>query len=368
MTTVMSSFPQPRPTTNPYIVQLAGALARTEGIEFATFSWRTALTRRVDVFHAHWPEILVGGRTGPKKLARQALFAAMVLRFRAQGTAIVRTVHNLHLPEGISPVERALLTWFDRWTTHRIILNESTRLPEDQPRSLVLHGHYRDWFAGQERREPVPGRLAFVGQERREPVPGRLAFVGMIRRYKGTETLVEAFRALPDPRLSLSVSGQPSNEELAADLRAVAGEDPRIRFRFAFVDDAELVAAVTEAELVVLPYRHMHNSGGVLTALSLDRPVLVPDNEVNRRLAEEVGPGWVHLFQDELDAEDLQRALDSVTAGGPARRAARPDLSRREWSTAGTDHAEAYQRALVTARGAAIDETVPQPASSGDLR
>lgn len=353
MTTVMSSFPQPRPTTNPYIVQLAGALARTEGIEFATFSWRTALTRRVDVFHAHWPEILVGGRTGPKKLARQALFAAMVLRFRAQGTAIVRTVHNLHLPEGISPVERALLTWFDRWTTHRIILNESTRLPEDQPRSLVLHGHYRDWFAGQERREPVPGRLAFVG---------------MIRRYKGTETLVEAFRSLPDPRLSLSVSGQPSNEELAADLRAVAGEDPRIRFRFAFVDDAELVAAVTEAELVVLPYRHMHNSGGVLTALSLDRPVLVPDNEVNRRLAEEVGPGWVHLFQDELDAEDLQRALDAVTAGGPARRAARPDLSRRDWSTAGTDHAEAYQRALVTARGAAIDETVPQPASSGDPR
>jgi beta-1,4-mannosyltransferase len=335
---VLSSFPDPRPTTNPYIVQLARALRGTEGIELSTFSWATALTGRVNVFHAHWPEILVGGRTGPKKLVRQALFALMLLRFRYRGTAVVRTVHNLHLPQDISPVERALLTWFDQWTTHRVILNESTHLPKDQPHTLVLHGHYRDWFA------ELP---------RREAVPGRLAFVGMIRRYKGTETLVQAFRGLPDTELSLSISGKPSSEELAADLRAVAGEDSRIRFRFAFIDDSELVSAVTEAELVVLPYRHMHNSGGVLTALSLDRPVLVPDNEVNRRLAEEVGPEWVHLFAGELDAADLERALDAVHAAEMVPRGSRPDLSRRAWSHTGLDHTEVYLKALASVRAAA---------------
>ncbi|MFI7484303.1 glycosyltransferase [Kocuria sp. M1R5S2] len=347
MIAVLSSFPDPRPTTNPYIVQLAEALDRTEGIGFATFSWTTALTGQVDVFHAHWPEILVGGRPGPKKLVRQVLFALMVLRFRARGTAIVRTVHNLHLPEGLSRVERALLLWFDRSTAHRVVLNDSTRLPEDQPHTLVRHGHYRDWFDGLPRQRTVPGRLAFVGQ---------------IRRYKGTETLLEAFRAVPGPGLSLSVSGRPTSPELAAELRALAADDRRVHLRLAFVDDAELVAAVTESELVVLPYRHMHNSGGVLTALSLDRPVLVPDNEVNRRLAGEVGPGWVHLFPGELDGTGLTRALQDVRATAPARRGTRPDLSRRAWSHAGPAHAGAYRRALASVRG--ISAVPARPAAA----
>ena len=41
---------------------------------------------------------------------------------------------------------------------------------------------------------------------------------------------------------------------------------------------------------MVLPYRQMHNSGAVLAALSLDRPVLVPATD-QRGLGAEVGPG-----------------------------------------------------------------------------
>ena len=97
------------------------------------------------------------------------------------------------------------------------------------------------------------------------------------------------------------------------------------------------------AELVVLPYRHMHNSGSVLAALSLGRPVLVPDNEVNRRLADEVGPGWVHLYQDEIDSGDLVAAFASMRrtplTGGP-------DLSRRTWEATGVEHVRAFRRAL----------------------
>lgn len=348
MITVLSSFPAPRSTTNPYIVQLARILQDSEEVKLTTFSWRRALTRRFDVFHAHWPEILVGGRPGFKKTVRQVLFLLLLLRFRVQGTAIVRTVHNIHPPKGISAVERALLTWFDSRTNHRVIINPSTCLPDGQPHTLVPHGHYRDWFA----------RLP-----KRESVPGRLAFIGLIRRYKGTEALVRAFRSLPDPQLSLTVSGKPSSPELVAHLRAAAEKDARICFRFEFLDETDFVIATTEAELVVLPYQHMHNSGGALTALSLDRPVLVPDNEANRKLAEDVGSVWVHFFQGELDASDLGQALEAVRAARLTRPGVHPDLSAREWGDAGALHVMAYRQAIeaVGSHGLAS-----RPANSGE--
>ena len=87
----------------------------------------------------------------------------------------------------------------------------------------------------------------------------------------------------------------------------------------------------------------MHNSGALLLALSLDTPVLAPDNEVNRRLAEEVGEGWLHLFEGTLTIEDLERALKAVTANPPD---GRPDLSAREWPASAALHAAVFRTSL----------------------
>ncbi len=78
--------------------------------------------------------------------------------------------------------------------------------------------------------------------------------------------------------------------------------DARIAHHLEHVPDDDLAAEVAHAQLVVLPYREMHNSGAVLLALSLDRPVLVPRNEVTDALAAEVGPWWVQRYDGELDA------------------------------------------------------------------
>ena len=94
----------------------------------------------------------------------------------------------------------------------------------------------------------------------------------------------------------------------------------------------------------MLPYRHMHNSGAALAALSLSRPVLVPRNEVNTDLAAEVGDGWVYQYDDDLDADDLRRFDDALAAS----RAPSPDLGARDWGTVGEQHARAYRDALGT--------------------
>jgi beta-1,4-mannosyltransferase len=332
---VLQSSQAPRPTTNPYIVMLGRALAATDGVSPLHFSWRTALLGRYDVFHVHWPEILVDGRSPLKKAVRQALTVAFLARLAIRRTPIVRTVHNLERPQGISRRETLLLALMERMTTLRVRVNPLTEIPADQPHATILHGHYRDWFRDQPREEVVPGRLGYVG---------------LVRRYKGVEDLVASFRGAGDAGadLSLRIGGNPSTAELADTIRALAAGDERIRLDLRFLSDAELVEIVTGSELVVLPYRFMHNSGGTLAALSLDRPVLVPDNAVNRALAEEVGPGWIHLFAGDLTPDELLRAAEGVRTGA---RSASPRLSGRDWDLAGTAHASAYRRALRIIRG-----------------
>lgn len=324
---VLESFPTPRPTTNPYITQLSHALATTPGLTLRHFSYRTALTSRYDVFHAHWPENLMGGHHWYGRAVRRVLAALLVARLWALGTPVVRTWHNLERPSGLGRLDQWLLDGIDALTVLRIVLNPVPDGSSAIPATTILHGHYRDWY----------------GRHRQSaPVPGRIGYIGLIRRYKGVEDLVSAFSRLTDQTAGLRVVGRPSTPELEQTIRTLAARDPRTSLRLEFVDDAAFTAELSQMSLVVMPYRHMHNSGVALAALSLGRPVLVPDTEVNRALADEVGRQWVHLFSGTVDEHDLASALAATKSLTPTDR---PDLSGRDWVDAGAAHLAAFTAA-----------------------
>ena len=120
-----------------------------------------------------------------------------------------------------------------------------------------------------------------------------------------------------------------------------------------------LVAEIGQAELVVLPYREMHNSGAILVALSLSRPALVPRSPANTALREEVGPGWVIEYDGELDPRGDRRGTpDRAHVAADAA----PDLSRRDWKVLGEEHAAAYRRAIEIAQAASMTRTQRRPA------
>lgn len=325
----MQSFGRPRSTTNPYIHMLDAALAGTSGLEHVRFSRRLALLGRYDALHFHWPETLFGGSTRPRALARRAFALALRLRLSLTRAAVIRTVHNVEPHAGSSPWERRYLAWLDRRTDHRIVLNAHTPLEPGTPATLIPHGHYRDWFAA------VP---------RVDPIPGALGFVGLIRPYKGVEELLDVFSATAGtaPELSLRVAGQPASDALAGDLRARALADPRVELDLRYLSEDDFATAILRCSGLVLPYRHMHNSGAVLAALSLDRPVLVPKSEVNAALAREVGPGWISTFEGPLTARELL-TFAAATARAPA---APPDLSARGWREVGARHRAVFEHAV----------------------
>lgn len=300
------------------------AMQNTPGLEVLPFSWRTALLGRYDVFHVHWPEVRLEGKTWPARALRHAMFVALLLKLLVLRIPIVRTKHNLARPSGIPFATDLLLGWLERQTAKEIVLTE---VSEDSEAVLIPHGHYRDWFA------EFPKATA---------ADGHFAYFGLVRNYKGLTALVEAFRALPGETYSLTIAGNPSRDELVAELREAAEGDERIAFDFRFLPDPDLVTVATQGQLVVLAYREMHNSGGLLAALSLDRPVLVPQNEVNDRLADEVGRQWVIRYQGEIGPDALAEAM-AAAATIPS--GSSPDLSRREWGDCGLQHLAVFRAA-----------------------
>ncbi|KAB7764045.1 glycosyltransferase [Xanthomonas maliensis] len=331
--TVLFSTERPGSNTNPYLTQLYDALPDAVSVRF--FSMREALLSRYDVLHLHWPEYLLRHPSTLGTLAKQACAVLLLLKLQLTGIPIVRTLHNLAPHEDRGWRERALLGWIDRLTRRWIRINATTP-PRPPFTDTILHGHYRDWFAPMERGAVVPGRLLHFG---------------LIRPYKGVETLLDVMQQVRDPRLSLRIVGNPATAQMRTLVETACHEDPRISAHLAYVEEPVLAREVSEAELVVLPYRQMHNSGTLLLALSLARPVLAPWSESNAAIAEEVGPGWVFLYEGDFDAALLGGMLDTVRA---AQRGAAPDLSQRDWPRIGQLHYRTYLEALGKDGGPAL--------------
>ncbi|MBD7917228.1 glycosyltransferase [Cellulomonas sp. Sa3CUA2] len=321
---------QPPDGTTRYVDQMLGGAGGD--VDALVFSWRTALRGGYDVLHVHWPELLVRHPRPVRRLGRRAALRVVLALARARRVPVVRTLHNTVPHESVSRPEARALAAVDAATTLYVLLTPATPAPGGAPSVRIPLGHYRDVFA------PLPQAAT---------TPGHLVTIGLLRPYKGVEELLDAFAALPDPDLRLTVAGRPT-PDLAPTIEAAAARDPRIGTDLRFVPDATFVEHVTSAELVVLPYRQMTNSGVLLAALSLDRPCLVPASPANAAVAAEVGDGWVLQYEGDVDAAVL---ADGLHRARTTPRADRPDLGARDWQTVGAAHEDAYRTALALVRG-----------------
>lgn len=301
-----------------------------DDVAFSYISVGNLLARDYDVVHFHWPEMIVRHRWPLIESVKCFAFDVWVRTLARRRTAIVRTLHNPRPHEAPRRAVARSLRRLDAATDLFVVINSTDEAPEGS--LYIPHGHYRDRFASHQK-QPL--------------TPGRLLYAGLIRPYKGVEQLIAAFESAADTECTLRIVGKPT-PELRESITVAADADPRISSRLDFVPDDEFVREITQAELVCLPYRDLHNSGILLVALSLDRPVLVPDTPSTRMLAEEVGPGWVITFTGVIDADDISAALAIVRGGG---RAARPALTDRDWERVGKLYSAAFRQARARTTG-----------------
>ncbi len=116
--------------------------------------------------------------------------------------------------------------------------------------------------------EPRPGDLAGPPFETDSPVV--LCF-GLMRPYKGIDLLLQAWRGIENAELW--IAGMPRMD--IEPLRAAA--PPGVRFVPRFIEERELPGYFRRADLVVLPYREIDQSGVLFTALAFGKPLLLSD-------------------------------------------------------------------------------------------
>ena len=282
------------------------------------------------LIHLHWvfTFALPGARRFPVMRRTAYLWFLIWLRTcRMLGMHLVWTAHNV-LPHG--PVfaddvsaRRALVDACDLVLAHSpSALAELAALGATAHRSAVIqHGPI----------PPVPAS-APLGSPSTGGEPRRFLFFGRVQEYKGVEDLLAAFAAMPgDIAVHLTVAGQCDDTRLRSRLSTLArGAGACVVLRLKRIPDEEVARLLAAADVVVLPFRQVTTSGSAMLALSLGRPLIVPDL-----------PGLAHLPDQAVLRYDgqipalaaamarLARADDQTLAAMSA--AARAHASRITW-------------------------------------
>ena len=307
------TYPGKKEDDNPHLY-LVYKEASALGIRVRPPSLQRILREKVHVWQLHWPERRLAVDSFSRALSNVLLFLMTIDLARARGVKILYTLHNLSSHELCYP---RLEKWFMKALTRRLdgyvtftetgmkAFEERVPVRKDIPAFVIPRGHYRGAYP--DRITPREAR-ATLGIPSEAKV---VLFFGLIRSYKGVPQLVRAFREISDPEALLCVVGQPYTPALEQAVVSEASDDPRVRLHLRFVPDHDVQLYFRAADLVVLPFRQVLNSGSAMLALSFDRPLLVPLLGALGELREQVGDEWVRTYkEEEITPRHIEEALN----------------------------------------------------------
>jgi len=147
-----------------------------------------------------------------------------------------------------------------------------------------------------------------------------ILFLGRIKPYKGIEYLLTAFQQLVklDPTYRLIIAGEPhkGSEAYLEEIRRIVTRDfsqDEIILKVQFVPDEKMELYLKAADLLVLPYKDIFQSGVLFLAYSFGLPVVATDVG---SFGEEIVEGETGFICKPGDAADLARKLETYFSSG----------------------------------------------------
>jgi glycosyltransferase involved in cell wall biosynthesis len=264
----------------------------------------------------------------------------------------------------VQPLDQHLLRAFDRprvITAHDVLpreplagQREAQRALYDRMDAVVVHSeHGRARLIGEVGVDPAKVHVIAHGVLRpagEGPLPpelpddydGTVALCfGLLRPYKGIDVLLEAWHGIERAELWIVGAARMDTEAL----RAAA--PPSVRFVERFVSEAETSALFRRADLAVLPYREIDQSGVLFTALGFGVPLVLSDvggfpDIARAGAAALVPPGDAKGLHDMLVELLDDPAARALLATGALRLAA----EAHDWDAIARAHLELYESLL----------------------
>lgn len=308
---------------------------RAAGAEVVPFQPYFQRLRTLDTLIFHWPALYMG--KADFKTATKSLLRIMAAR-RLGKLKLVWVAHNVDEHDGPSShpiILRRFLSELDGviYLSHRSrdIIRAAYTLSDRTEELVTVHGVYEPVVPTSERPAPSDGEAC------------RLLTFGLIRQYKGYEALIDAAKECDPGRFTIGLMGRRFDPEYAAKLERDAATNAALSFQLhdEHIEDADLERAIDAANGVVLPYNRILNSGAAIHALSMNRPILVPNQGSMPELRELVGADWITLYDGSLSYGHLE-GFRSHLARMPT--GSRPDLSALQWTRVQDDLRDFFAR------------------------
>ncbi len=269
------------------------------------------------------------------------------------GRKIIITVHDVEPFVSSESVNQSILMRVYRLADGLIVHNEISKRElmeklavRPEKISVIPHGnHIRSMI---NMHQSIQARRDLgIGESRKV-----VLFFGQIKDVKGLDLLIEAIPAVARevPETTVLIAGRPWRSDYSQyeALMDKLGIRDRCISHIRFIPNGEVAKYFAAADVVVLPYRRIYQSGVLLMAMSYEKPVIVSDL-----------PGMLEIVTDGVNGfvftqgstEDLERALIGALRDETGRHQVSLRASERirkyhDWDRIGRRTAELYKSVL----------------------
>ncbi|WP_172655928.1 glycosyltransferase [Demequina maris] len=265
-----------------------------------------------DVLHVHWPRPIVDAApTEEEAWENIDTMARLIDEVKARGTRVLWTVHNV-LSHDANYFEAEV-------AVHRMLAEKADAIHVMSPDTVAIVAEHYAIDPAKVVRIPHPSYEGLYGPrvpaEQARSALGAPAddlavlHLGHLRPYKGLWTLAEAVNQLnvdASAPCTLMLAGG-VNDDNRADLTRLVDDVPGAVAQLGRVSDADLALWFSAADVTVLPYEAVLNSGSLHLAASYRVPVILPDIP---HLVREFGDEpWVRFYDRAEGASSLAHVL-----------------------------------------------------------